>query len=149
MIVRTLDDLLVYQKAQDACGAISAVLERPKVRADWDLRVQLASASAAVAANIAEGFGQQSDRQFARYLYISRGSSHEVRAHLDRFPQRCRTSRCEKRSPVPRGFHVPIPRSRWRRDREARLLLRNKWRTEFAAHLERGTGTRNQLLTRF
>jgi four helix bundle protein len=82
MIARTLDDLLVYRKAQDACGAISAVLERPKVRADWDLRVQLASASAAVASNVAEGFGQQSDRLFARYLYIARGSSHEVRAHL-------------------------------------------------------------------
>jgi four helix bundle protein len=82
MIARTLDDLLVYRKAQEACDAISAVLERPKVRADWDLRVQLASASAAVAANIAEGFGQQSDRQFARYLYISRGSSQEVRSHL-------------------------------------------------------------------
>ena len=33
-------------------------------------------------ANIAEGFGQQSDRHFAKYLYIARGSSNEVRAHL-------------------------------------------------------------------
>ena len=31
---------------------------------------------------LAEGFGQQSDRQFARYLFIARGSAHEVRAHL-------------------------------------------------------------------
>ena len=82
MIARTLEDLLVYRKALDACVAVSAVLDRPKVRADWDLRVQLASASAAIPANIAEGFGQQSDRQFARYLFIARGSSHEVRAHL-------------------------------------------------------------------
>ena len=82
MIARTLDDLLVYRKALDACVAVSAVLERPKVRADWDLRVQLASASGAVPANIAEGFGQQSDRQFARYLFIARGSTQEVRAHL-------------------------------------------------------------------
>ena len=44
--------------------------------------MQLAAASAAIPANIAEGFGQQSDRQFARYLFIARGSSHEVRAHL-------------------------------------------------------------------
>ena len=33
-------------------------------------------------ANIAEGFGQQSDRQFARYLFIARGSAQEVRSHL-------------------------------------------------------------------
>ena len=82
MVARTLDELLVYRKALVACVAVSAVLEKPKVRADWDLRVQLAAASAAVASNIAEGFGQQSDRQFARYLYIARGSAHEVRAHV-------------------------------------------------------------------
>jgi four helix bundle protein len=61
MVARTLDELLVYRKALVACGAVSALLARPKVRADWDLRVQLAAASAAVPANIAEGFGQQSD----------------------------------------------------------------------------------------
>jgi four helix bundle protein len=82
MVARTLDDLLVYRKAQEVCVAVSAILNRPRVRADWDLRGQLAAASAAVPANIAEGFGQQSDRLFVRYLFIARGSSHEVRAHL-------------------------------------------------------------------
>jgi four helix bundle protein len=82
MVARTLDELLVYRKALVACSAVSATLERPKVRGDWDLRVQLAAASAAVPANVAEGFGQQSDRQFVRYLFIARGSAHEVRSHL-------------------------------------------------------------------
>ena len=82
MVARTLDELLVYRYALLACAAVYALLERPKVRADWDLRVQLAAASAAVPGNIAEGFGQQSDRQFARYLFIARGSAHEVRSHL-------------------------------------------------------------------
>ena len=48
----------------------------------FDLRLQLAAASGAIPANIAEGFGQQSDRQFAKYQYVARGSAHEVRAHL-------------------------------------------------------------------
>jgi four helix bundle protein len=82
MVARTLDELLVYQKAQAACRAVSAVLERPKVRADRDLWAQLGAAAAAVPANIAEGFGQQSDRQFARYLFIARGSSQEARSHI-------------------------------------------------------------------
>jgi four helix bundle protein len=82
MVARTLDELQVYRKAVDACDAVSTLLDRQKLRADWDLRAQLAAASAAVPANIAEGFGQQSDRQFARYLFIARGSSHEVRSHL-------------------------------------------------------------------
>ena len=82
MLARTLDELLVYRKALAACAAISELICRQKVRADFDLRHQLGSCSAAVPANIAEGFGQQSDRQFARYLFIARGSAHEVRAHL-------------------------------------------------------------------
>lgn len=57
-------------------------MEGPKVRIDWDLRSQLSASSAAVPANIAEGFGQQSDRQFARYLFIARGSCNEVRTHV-------------------------------------------------------------------
>jgi four helix bundle protein len=82
VVARTLDELLVYRRALVACAAVSAMLEKPKVRSDWDLRVQLAAASGAVPANIAEGFGQQSDRQFVRYLFIARGSAHEVRSHI-------------------------------------------------------------------
>jgi len=82
MIAHTLEDLQVYRKSLVACTAVSAVLDQQRVRTDYTLRAQLSAASAAVAANIAEGFGQQSDRQFARYLFVARGSCHEVRAHL-------------------------------------------------------------------
>jgi four helix bundle protein len=82
VIARSLDELLVYQKSLILADAVSAILERPPLRKDWELRKQLAAASAAIPANIAEGFGQQTDRQFARYLFIARGSVHEVRAHL-------------------------------------------------------------------
>jgi four helix bundle protein len=82
MLARSLDELIVYRRSLEACSAVSALLERPKVRTDWHLGSQLGAASAAVPANIAEGFGQQSDRQFAKYLFIARGSTHEVRAPL-------------------------------------------------------------------
>jgi four helix bundle protein len=82
VIARSLEELVVYQRAITLTDAVSAILKRPGFREDWELKKQLATASAAVAANIAEGFGQQTDRQFARYLFIARGSTHEVRAHL-------------------------------------------------------------------
>lgn len=49
---------------------------------DFDLRRQLLRASASVPAQIAEGYGQKSDRHFAQYLFVARGSCNEVRAHL-------------------------------------------------------------------
>lgn len=82
MRARSLDELQVYCKSLSVSVSISAILGRRKLREDLNLSKQMGTASAAVPANIAEGFGQQSDRQFARYLFIARGSSHEMRAHL-------------------------------------------------------------------
>ena len=82
MVARTLDELVVYRKAIAACDEISALVNRPNLRKDCELWKQITSAAGSIPANVAEGFGQQTDRQFARYLYIARGSSQEIRAHL-------------------------------------------------------------------
>jgi len=82
MIVRSLDELLVYQKALDAANAVSAILERPCFSKEFKLREQLSTSSSRVPALIAEGFEQKSDRHFAHYLYLARGSSKETKAHL-------------------------------------------------------------------
>jgi four helix bundle protein len=72
----------VFRQALEAAHAISAILTREPFVKDHRLRVQLAAASAAVAAQVAEGYGQLTDRHFAHYLAMSRGSCNEVRAHL-------------------------------------------------------------------
>jgi four helix bundle protein len=82
MIIASLDDLLVYQKALDAANAVSAIIARPSVAKDFKLRDQLGASSSRVPALIAEGFEQKSDRHFAHYLYIARGSAKETKAHL-------------------------------------------------------------------
>jgi len=38
MIARTLDDLLVYQRALAAANEVSAILKRPEFSKDFDLR---------------------------------------------------------------------------------------------------------------
>ena len=75
MIARSLDELLVYGKALAACYEVSAVVERPNLSKDYELRTQLTSAAGSIPANIAEGFAQQTDRQFVRYLCFARGGS--------------------------------------------------------------------------
>ena len=83
MAARCLEDLRVWQKARVLTAEISATLKQPSLRNSWALRDQLDRASLSIAANIAEGFAQQSDRAFARYLFLARASASEVRALLE------------------------------------------------------------------
>ena len=82
MGVKRVDDLRVWQQAKELANAVSALTDRDPLRRDFALRDQLRLASVSIVANIAEGFAQSSDRGFARYLVVARGSTAEVRSLL-------------------------------------------------------------------
>ncbi|HKY20196.1 MAG TPA: four helix bundle protein [Vicinamibacterales bacterium] len=82
MKAKKLEDLLVYQKALEGVGEVSALLGRPVFCKDFDLKDQLSRSSGRIPGHIAEGFGQLTDRHFARYLGIARGSAKETSGHL-------------------------------------------------------------------
>ena len=82
MRVHRAEDLAVYQKALAAADEVSALLKRPEFSKDFDLRDQLGNSSSRVPALIVEGFEQKSDRHFAHYLYIAKGSAKESKTHL-------------------------------------------------------------------
>src|SRR5205809_7308766 len=82
-VAKTVEELLVYQKALAAAHEISAFIERPAFRRDPDLSSQLNRASIRVVSDIAEGFEQKTDRAFARYLYDSKGGAREIRVQLE------------------------------------------------------------------
>jgi len=82
VIIRSLDELQVYQKALAAADAVSEILERPSFANDMRLREQLSASSSRVPALVAEGYEQKTDRHFAHYLYLARGGAKESRAQL-------------------------------------------------------------------
>jgi len=82
MIAKCLEDLQILQQSVDAADAITAIIERPSFHQDLSLKDQLRKASGKVPSHIAEGFGQKTDRHFASYLCIARGSCNEVRTHV-------------------------------------------------------------------
>ena len=82
MTAKSVDELVVYQKALAASGRISQILKRPSFQRDLRLREQLASSSERTASLISEGFEQSTDRHFCEYCYRSRGSTREVRTQL-------------------------------------------------------------------
>jgi four helix bundle protein len=77
-----LEDLQVHTQAVEAATAVAAILERGCFRRDKKLHEQIADASAKIAPNIAEGFGQGTDKHCAHFQYIARGSCNEIRSHL-------------------------------------------------------------------
>ena len=81
-MAKSVEELLVYQKAMEASADVSAILQRDSFKRDPRLRDQLGSSSERVASLISEGFEQSTDRHFAEYCYRSRGSSREVRTQL-------------------------------------------------------------------
>ncbi len=79
---RKFEDILAWQKARAVTRSIYQESIKGEFSKDYDLRSQIRRASISVMANIAEGFGRNSDREFANYLNIAHASSYEVQSHL-------------------------------------------------------------------
>ena len=82
MKAKKLEDLQVYKKALEGIDAVSPLQKKIQERKDFDLHDQLSESSGNIPGHIAEGFGQLTDRHFAHYLGIARGSAQETRGHL-------------------------------------------------------------------
>jgi four helix bundle protein len=82
VIIKSLDDLQVFQLATSHAHEISAIAKRPCFTRDAGLQKQLLDCSASVGAKITEGFGQGTDRHCAHYQRIARGSANEMVSHL-------------------------------------------------------------------
>ena len=82
MIIKSLEDLEVFQLARSYADEISAIAFRPCMRKDDELQKQMLDCSASIGARIAEGFGQGTDRHCAHFQRIARGSANEMQNHL-------------------------------------------------------------------
>jgi four helix bundle protein len=107
MRAEKLEDLLIYVKALEGIDAVSPLLQRPKMIRDFDLHKQLSESTGKIPGHFGEGFGQGTDRHFAHYLVIARGSALEnSRTSGDRAAKRVHLARRRNR-----GFRsVPGPR---------------------------------------
>ena len=79
---RRFEDIVAWQKARQVTQKVYSVTTAGIFSRDFGLRDQLRKASVSVMANIAEGFGRRSDKEFANFLNIARGSASECQSHL-------------------------------------------------------------------
>ena len=79
---RHFTELIVWQLGDQHRAEVFRLSKRQPLRADLKLRSQLDDAADSVCRNVAEGFGCQSHREFARFVRISRRSLNEVQDEL-------------------------------------------------------------------
>jgi four helix bundle protein len=75
-------NLHVWRRAHALALGVDACIHRFPRKGSASLRSQLSRAADSVAANIVEGCGAASQREFARYLDIAIKSASEVEYHL-------------------------------------------------------------------
>lgn len=75
-------DLEITKKSRHLIREIYVITNGNSFGRDYSLKDQIRRASVSVLSNIAEGKGRGSKKDFAKFLYISRGSCTEIRAQL-------------------------------------------------------------------
>lgn len=78
--MKRFEDLEVYQKAFQLSVKIFELTKSTNLESS--IKNQLQRAVLSITLNIAEGFELQSNKQFIKFLFISKGSSGEVRSIL-------------------------------------------------------------------
>jgi four helix bundle protein len=80
--MRPHHSLDVWKKAVDLTVEIYELTENFPKEEKFGLTSQIRRASVSIAANIAEGAGRQSSKEFYRFLSIAQGSTSEVETEL-------------------------------------------------------------------
>jgi len=78
---KKLEDIQAWQ-ARVVTKMIYQLTSNGMFAKDFGLRNQIQRASVSIMANIAEGFGRRSDKEFANFLNIAHGSVSETQSHL-------------------------------------------------------------------
>ena len=78
--VTRFEDLRVFQQARELSRRIHVLTRTGVISRDRVLVDQMRRAVLSIVSNIAEGFERQSNAEFARFLYIAKGSCGELRA---------------------------------------------------------------------
>lgn len=79
---KKIEEIQVWQKARAITKMTYEITNSGSISSDFGLRDQLRRACVSIMANIAEGFGRRSDKEFARYLDIAQGSACETQSRL-------------------------------------------------------------------
>lgn len=79
--VKYFEDLYIWQRAQELTKNLGKIFYDNSFK-NRSFQDQIMRASISISNNIAEWFEQKTNKDFAKYLYIAKGSCSEVRSML-------------------------------------------------------------------
>ena len=82
MKIERFEEIQSWQRARELNRQIYEITKDAHFSKDFSLRDQIRRATVSIMANIAEGFGRKSKKEFANFLNMAHGSAAEVQCHL-------------------------------------------------------------------
>ena len=79
---KRFEDILAWQKAREVTELVYQLSNQGLFAKDYGLRDQIRRSSMSMMANIAEGYGRRSDKEFSNFLNVARSSAAETQSHL-------------------------------------------------------------------
>lgn len=79
---KKFEEIHAWQKARQATKRVYEISTNNVFSRDFGLRDQIRRSAVSVMANIAEGYGRRTNKDFANFLVLSHGSAAEVQSHL-------------------------------------------------------------------
>lgn len=86
--ISRFEDLEIWKMAREQANEIFILNKDGEFAKDYSLKNQINAAAGSVMDNIAEGFERFSNKEFAQFLIIAKGSNGEVRSQLYRASDR-------------------------------------------------------------
>jgi len=80
--IERFEDVQAWQKAREFVREVYKLRADSRLSKDFGLRDQLCRAAVSSMSNVAEGFARNSDKDFAHFLDVARGSIMEVQSLL-------------------------------------------------------------------
>lgn len=75
-------ELVIWQKSIELCTDIYKVVSLFSRDELYGLNTQIKRSAVSIAANISEGAGRNSDKEFVHFLSLAQGSGFELQTHL-------------------------------------------------------------------
>jgi four helix bundle protein len=82
MRIERFEDIKAWQEARKLTSKIYGITKSSQFMKDFGLQDQIRRASVSVMANIAEGFGRSSNKEFIQFLNYASSSNLELQSHL-------------------------------------------------------------------